>query len=59
MCKNLEELETKKREINGLLEAMKFHNLKNGLILTENTEEEITIENYKIIIMPIYKWLLV
>ena len=48
----------KKREIEGLLSAMKEFNLKQGLILTIEEENEIKIENKNIIIKPIWKWLL-
>jgi len=38
---------TKKREINGLLEAMKFFKLKEGLLLTYDQEDEIEVEDKK------------
>jgi uncharacterized protein len=66
---NAEELgsETKKREIEGLLDACKAYNLKKGLILTEDEEgeeiRELRLENgdkreVRIVIKPIWKWLL-
>lgn len=49
---------TRKREFDGLLDAMNTYNLQSGLIITDDTEEEIT-ENGKIIkIIPAWKWLL-
>jgi predicted AAA+ superfamily ATPase len=45
---------TKKREINGLLEAAKFLNVKNGIILTFDEFEELTINNIEIKIFPFY-----
>lgn len=49
----------RKRELDGLLEAMKTYELNEGLILTENEEEEPTqIEGCKIRVIPIWKWLL-
>lgn len=48
----------KEREINGLLEAMEIHNLAEGLIITENEQEEIKIKGKIIKVVPIYKWLL-
>ena len=48
----------KEREINGLLEVLHSSNLQHGLILTYDQEEELTIEDKKIIIKPIWKWLL-
>lgn len=50
--------ENKERELRGLSEAMKKFGLKEGLILTYNQEEEIKSEGKKIIIKPIWKWLL-
>lgn len=48
----------KEREINGLLEVLHSFNLKHGLILTYDQEDEIIKEDKKIIIKPIWKWLL-
>ena len=50
--------DNEKREINGLLEVMKEHKLKDGIILTEDQEEERTIEGKKIKVRPVWKWLL-
>ena len=50
--------ETRKREINGLLDAMNTYSLKQGLILTENDENNIKINNKEITILPVWKWLL-
>ena len=48
----------RKREIDGLLDAMTAYNLQSGLIITDDNEEEI-IENGKTIkIIPAWKWLL-
>jgi hypothetical protein len=48
----------KDREINGLLEVLDNFNLKNGMILTYDQDEEILIEKKKVIIKPIWKWLI-
>jgi len=48
----------KDREINGLLGAMEKYNLKQGLILTDDLEDELKIDNKKIIIKPVYEWLI-
>jgi uncharacterized protein len=50
--------DNKDREFKGLLEAMNKHKLKQGLLLTYDHEEELIIENKKIIIKPVWKWLL-
>jgi len=49
---------TRKREIDGLLEAMDEHKLKFGLILTDSEEEEIKVDKKNIKIMPVWKWML-
>ena len=62
VCKQLDEQTTKQREYDGLLDAMVTYDLKEGLILTENLEQEDTIKKnnktYKIYLQPIWKWLL-
>lgn len=63
VCKSMEDAKTKHRELEGLLEALEHHQLKQGYILTESEEETISLEHnkisYKIIILPIWKWLLI
>ena len=49
---------TKRREINGLLEAMDYFSLKEGYLITQDEKEEITIEGKKIIILSMIEWLL-
>ena len=49
--------ENEKREINGLLEALKELKLKEGLILTYDQEDEYSIEGKKIAVKPVWKWL--
>ncbi len=46
------------REIGGLLAALQEYNLTEGLVLTEDEEDERRIDGRTIIIKPIYKWLL-
>ena len=50
--------DNKKREINGLLEAMKYFRIKKGIIFTYNQEKEIKEDKYKIQVIPVWKWLL-
>lgn len=50
--------ENKSREIKGLLSTLQYFNLSPGLILTYNQEDEFLLENKKIIIQPVWKWLL-
>ncbi|ABX78338.1 ATP-binding protein [Coxiella burnetii] len=62
VCQTLFDPNTKKREIDGLLEALESYNLKEGYILTESEEgNETTIKGnkkYQIHILPLWKWLL-
>ena len=50
--------ENKSREYNGLLETMKRFNLSMGLLLTYDQEDEIAIDNKKVIVKPVWKWLI-
>src|SRR3990167_7174292 len=50
--------EVKKREIEGLMEAMRAYGLQEGMILTENEQDIIEMEEGRILVMPIWKWLL-
>ena len=49
---------TETREIEGLINAIKTYNLKEGTIITRDQEETRIVEGYKIKIIPIAKWLL-
>lgn len=59
---SLEDKATKEREINGLVDAMKEHQLQKGYILTldESSDESIMINDKKcaIKIMPVWRFLL-
>ncbi|MBI2251720.1 MAG: ATP-binding protein, partial [Armatimonadetes bacterium] len=50
---------TKEREIRSLIEAQKELKVNNLLILTKNEEKQEKIGNIKIIILPLWKWLLI
>ena len=56
ICYNLDD-KNKEREIIGLLEAMDEFKLKKGLILTYDQTEEITREDRKIMVIPMFRWL--
>ena len=52
-------MKTRKREIDGLVEAMKAFSLEEGLIITFENEEDITVEGTGIIhVIPAWKWML-
>ena len=47
-----------KRELNGLLQAMRFFNIKNGTIVTFNNTDRIKEEDFEIEVVPAYSFLL-
>ena len=55
-CYELNE-DNKKREIEGLLEALTEFKLKEGLILTYKHEDEFLIKDKIIKVVPVWKWL--
>jgi hypothetical protein len=55
---DLDDEKIRKREVVSLLEAMEEQKLKNGLILTFNTKEKLSLDNKHIAIQPAYTWLL-
>jgi predicted AAA+ superfamily ATPase len=55
---NLDHEKTRQREINSLSRAMDELKLTKGLILTEDTDEEIKADGKVILVQPVYKWLL-
>jgi len=58
VCYDLNNEKTKNREISGLLKAMSLYQLQEGYILTLDIEEELEVDNKKIKVIPIWKWLL-
>ncbi|MBI2665767.1 ATP-binding protein [Candidatus Woesearchaeota archaeon] len=50
--------ETKQREITGLLSALNEFKLGQGLILTNQQEDAFIIDGKKILVQPVWKWLL-
>ena len=55
---SLKDNSTRKRESEGLLEALKEFNLKKGTILTYDESDFIQAEGKKIDIIPVWQWLL-
>lgn len=55
---SMSDINTRQREINGLLEAMEQYNLVSGLIITTDEEENITMNEKQISVLPAWKWLL-
>ncbi len=57
VCWELNDL-NRDREIKGLVEAMNFFELPQGLILTNSQEELLELNGKKIAVKPAWKWLL-
>lgn len=58
VCWNLDNEKTRMREISALVSAIKELGLKEGLIITEDYEDEVKIDSKKIKFVPLYKWLI-
>ena len=58
VASNLSDEKVRRREIDGLVEAMTAYGLEEGLILTENQQETLKVDEFQINVVPIWKWLL-
>ncbi len=58
VCYNIDDFDTKEREINSLLKAMKEQSVDKAYIYTYNTAEQVTFANFKIDIIPFWQILL-
>jgi predicted AAA+ superfamily ATPase len=58
VCWSLYDDKTKQREVKGVLDAMTTYQLKEGLILTEDENDRISVDDKIINIMPVWLWLL-
>ena len=59
VCDDISNMETKDREITGMIMALEELNLKRGLVITEDFEGEENIKGKEIIFKPLWKWLLI
>ncbi len=55
---NLDNDKTRQREINAVSRAMEELKLKEALILTDDTEDDLKLEGKRIKVISLYKWLL-
>ena len=58
VCYDLQNLKTREREINGLLKASEALQCENLKIITMDQEEISSMNNKKINVIPLWKWLL-
>lgn len=58
VCRSLKDEKTRRREIDGLLEAIKTYSLSDGLILTEDEDFETEVEGFNIEVLPVWWWFL-
>ena len=59
VCYSIEDENTLKREIEGLKEACKYFNLKEGYIITFDQKEKLNVKgNLKVYIIPTYEFIL-
>ena len=58
VCYLLDGVETRKRELQGILDAMDAYQLSEGFIITNTHEEDIQYEGKTVHILPAWKWLL-
>jgi hypothetical protein len=57
VCADLHD-KNKEREMEGLKEACKHLNRKQGFLLTDSEEEEFSFDGISISVLPVWKWLL-
>jgi len=57
VCYDLND-ENKKREFDGIVEALKEFKLSGGLVLTYNQEDELRIDGKRVLLKPVWKWML-
>lgn len=57
VCWQLGEIKTKEREIKSLLKAMDEFSLEEGLVVTEDYEQDSVINDKKVRFIPLWKWL--
>ena len=58
VTQSLSNIKTKEREVKALVETLKELKKKEGVILTENDEDEFVVDKKVVKVVPIYKWLL-
>lgn len=59
MAYDISDIETRNRELNGLIEGMQGLGVQDALLLTAEVEETVATAVGTISIMPLWKWLAV
>jgi len=54
----LKDDKTKQREVKGLLEAMDYFNIDKSYLITKDEENIVIVDGKKVIILPLYRYLL-
>lgn len=58
VCVSLSDEKTRQRKVKGLLNAMEKYGLKEGLLITKSNEEVIKADGKKVLVKPLWKFLL-
>jgi predicted AAA+ superfamily ATPase len=58
VCYDMSNVNTKDRELKGLIEAMNYFNLNRGIIITMYEEDSFVIDGKSIEVKAAYKWML-
>ena len=58
VTESVKNIVTREREIRGITESLQLYNLKRGIIITYDDEENIKQNGFEINVIPIWKWLL-
>lgn len=48
--------DNQEREINGLISALRFFNLREGVIITISQTDKVLVDGYSIQVIPIYEF---
>lgn len=59
VCYDINDIDTEKRELKGLLLAAKEFNVKKLIIINNDIEKDLEYEGYIINYIPLWKWLLI
>ncbi|MDP2754130.1 MAG: ATP-binding protein, partial [Nitrospirota bacterium] len=58
VCWSLEDEEKRSAEVKALVEAMREFDIKEGVVINEDIDDEEIVDGRKIVYMPLWKWML-